>query len=420
MAPADGSLKVYKRRIKRRKDVDEGMDRLSDLPDGIQHHILSFLDTVSMVQTSILSRRWRCVWKDVPALHFKRKRHYSKLDFSEHVSKLLSLRSGHAILEKVTFDYFWCPVQNGEPDMEVFDRVMQYAGSNGTGGHLHHLTFERLGNPYSSFEAMAASITKYRHHESLRYLRLYGSDLESPMTSGFKLLTTLRLHRCTLWYIDPFADFPCLNYLKLRDCSSLVNLVVSGPQLVDLEMESTRCNGTTKTVEVFAPKLKSFDYSWTKMHFKDFPKLNLPVLDHANICLHWYSILHFNDGDILTEKANRACIDLLRGLHNVKSLNVGFEVYDDEEDGMQQNFPLTEMVSLMEPEASPFTRLKTLKVHYRKGSSAPSIPYQVIVGASDRCLDPTLLEPPILDKLIHAKTAETKEQNSSVASPTSQ
>ncbi|CAI0393992.1 unnamed protein product [Linum tenue] len=45
---------------------------------------------------------------------------------------------------------------------------------------------------------------------------------------------------------------------------------------------------------------------------------------------------------------------------------------------------------------------------------------EVIVGASDRCLDPTPLEPPILDKLIHAKTAETKEQNSSVASPTSQ
>ncbi|CAI0402972.1 unnamed protein product [Linum tenue] len=45
---------------------------------------------------------------------------------------------------------------------------------------------------------------------------------------------------------------------------------------------------------------------------------------------------------------------------------------------------------------------------------------EVIVGASDRCLDPTPLEPPILDKLIQAKTAETREQNSSAASSTTQ
>jgi hypothetical protein len=35
---------------------------------------------------------------------------------------------------------------------------------------------------------------------------------------------------------------------------------------------------------------------------------------------------------------------------------------------------------------------------------------QVIVGASERCLDPIPLEPPILDKLIQAKLAKEKEQ----------
>ncbi|CAN1308344.1 Vacuolar protein sorting-associated protein 51 homolog [Linum perenne] len=38
---------------------------------------------------------------------------------------------------------------------------------------------------------------------------------------------------------------------------------------------------------------------------------------------------------------------------------------------------------------------------------------EVIVGASDRCLDPTPLELPILDKLIQAKMAGSKEQQSS-------
>ncbi|RVW41500.1 Vacuolar protein sorting-associated protein 51-like [Vitis vinifera] len=35
---------------------------------------------------------------------------------------------------------------------------------------------------------------------------------------------------------------------------------------------------------------------------------------------------------------------------------------------------------------------------------------EVIVSAAERCLDPIPLEPPILDKLIQAKLAKTKEQ----------
>lgn len=36
---------------------------------------------------------------------------------------------------------------------------------------------------------------------------------------------------------------------------------------------------------------------------------------------------------------------------------------------------------------------------------------QVIVAAAERCLDPIPLEPPILDKLIQAKLAKTREHS---------
>lgn len=36
---------------------------------------------------------------------------------------------------------------------------------------------------------------------------------------------------------------------------------------------------------------------------------------------------------------------------------------------------------------------------------------EVVVAASERCLDPIPLEPPILDRLIQAKLAKWKEQN---------
>ncbi|MED6136635.1 hypothetical protein PIB30_057734 [Stylosanthes scabra] len=49
------------------------IDRISILPDCLLCHILSFLpNTTSVIvaTTSVLSRRWRYVWKDLPTFHF--------------------------------------------------------------------------------------------------------------------------------------------------------------------------------------------------------------------------------------------------------------------------------------------------------------------------------------------------------------
>ncbi|CAN0879629.1 F-box/LRR-repeat protein At5g02910 [Linum grandiflorum] len=46
------------------------IDRPSDLPDTLLHHILSFVNTKSLIRTSILCRRWTYVWKDVHVLNF--------------------------------------------------------------------------------------------------------------------------------------------------------------------------------------------------------------------------------------------------------------------------------------------------------------------------------------------------------------
>ncbi|KAL7087301.1 hypothetical protein ACP275_13G060000 [Erythranthe tilingii] len=47
------------------------IDRLSDLPDSILCHILSFLPTTKIsLRTSLLGRRWRYIWSYVPNLIF--------------------------------------------------------------------------------------------------------------------------------------------------------------------------------------------------------------------------------------------------------------------------------------------------------------------------------------------------------------
>ena len=49
-----------------------GRDRLSDQPDCLLHTILSRLKARQVVQTSLLSRRWRHLWRSAPSLDIDR------------------------------------------------------------------------------------------------------------------------------------------------------------------------------------------------------------------------------------------------------------------------------------------------------------------------------------------------------------
>ncbi|KAI5004126.1 hypothetical protein ZWY2020_031369 [Hordeum vulgare] len=48
-----------------------GKDRFEDLPDHVLELLLSFLDALNAVRTSVLARRWRNLWKSVPVLRFE-------------------------------------------------------------------------------------------------------------------------------------------------------------------------------------------------------------------------------------------------------------------------------------------------------------------------------------------------------------
>ncbi|PNX55736.1 F-box/FBD/LRR-repeat protein [Trifolium pratense] len=96
---------------KRRRIVAEE-DRISSLPDCVLSHILSFLPTKTSVATSILSNRWRHIWKHVSVLDFsddfrdeslfEKARRNNKLfehfqNFSVFVNRVFSLRMPYPI-----------------------------------------------------------------------------------------------------------------------------------------------------------------------------------------------------------------------------------------------------------------------------------------------------------------------------------
>ncbi|KAL6870726.1 hypothetical protein ACP4OV_014574 [Aristida adscensionis] len=45
-----------------------GADRISDLPEGVLHHVLSLLAAEDAVRTCVLARRWRDLWRSAPAV----------------------------------------------------------------------------------------------------------------------------------------------------------------------------------------------------------------------------------------------------------------------------------------------------------------------------------------------------------------
>ncbi|EOA39227.1 hypothetical protein CARUB_v10012204mg, partial [Capsella rubella] len=86
-------LTCYRRRRLTRKII-KGADVISSLPDVILQHILCFIPTKFAIKTSLLSKRWRHVWCDVPSLYFEQ----YKLTDEDSIDKTLSYHTAPKML----------------------------------------------------------------------------------------------------------------------------------------------------------------------------------------------------------------------------------------------------------------------------------------------------------------------------------
>ncbi|KAK0595334.1 hypothetical protein LWI29_005659 [Acer saccharum] len=78
---------------KRVKINDEmGMDRLSNLPDSVIHHILSRMDAKDAVQTCVLSKKWKFHWTHINCYCFDCLTSASVVDFEDFVINVLNNR----------------------------------------------------------------------------------------------------------------------------------------------------------------------------------------------------------------------------------------------------------------------------------------------------------------------------------------
>ncbi|CAL4955618.1 unnamed protein product [Urochloa decumbens] len=71
----------------------DGEDRLSALPDGLLHEVVTRLPIRDAVRTATLSARWRNVWRAAPLVLFDE--HISASTKPEHVAAISSVLAGH-------------------------------------------------------------------------------------------------------------------------------------------------------------------------------------------------------------------------------------------------------------------------------------------------------------------------------------
>ncbi|CAI0490982.1 unnamed protein product [Linum tenue] len=373
-----------------RRRVVEETDRLSDLPEGILHHILSFLDTKPVVQTSVLSSKWRFVWKHVPVLNFRRSSFATDLGFVHHVEQVLSHRHSNCDVLKISTDFRILA------NMGLFARIMKYAASHG----LQQLSLLRIVEEefYSVFPDAIECISSCC--QSLKVLELQQAYLDRAAfetLSRLNQLETLTLHSSYFDFgrvdepLDPFANFPKLEYLQLLHCTSRsisVNpddprccLKVCGPQLLYLEIHKESFDD----IEISAPKLKSFTY-WADVDIhgirKGVSKWSFPSLDHADLSLWGYKGLvscAFVSDDH-KQSLLEGCVNLFHAVCNVESLSLHMDTTEI----------LIQAYDVVKDQPSPFGRLKFLNLLYSKGSF--KVPYQVIqyflegsLNVDDKC-----------------------------------
>ncbi|CAI0413398.1 unnamed protein product [Linum tenue] len=360
----NGAIGKGRKRCREQEAGDTAaIDRLSSLPDPILCHVLSFLDTKSVVQTSVLSQRWRSTWKHISVLNFTRDSFKRFLVFAIHVLKFLCGRHPGNI-QKLSY------VDDGaswkQQHSIVFDKVLAYASTC----DVQHLSID-FGEASEFKQHKRCSDLFYEVLGcKLKTLELRYVTLDSELgAAGFRMLTTLIVECCFLFseqeeeekVLDPFSKFPCLKHLVLYDSIPLQKcldaekrgLKINGPHLLSLKLSCVEF----PSVEVYAPKLERF-VLWHDVQYLTLSNLTLPSLDHADI---WVCDEHDFVKDN-KELVHQQFMTLFQGLHNAKSLKLYWATVE----------VLKDFCGVLEEQPSPFKRLKSLI------SEADRVPYKLV------------------------------------------
>ncbi|GAU10010.1 hypothetical protein TSUD_120090 [Trifolium subterraneum] len=272
-----------RRQHKNGGNKEKNKDIISDLPECILLHILSFLNTKYAVQTCTLSKRWKDLWKRVPNLtlnssSFRLSWCRANLKvFNKFVTRILSKRDASTALHTLDFR------RKGFMEPYRLKRIVQYAVS-------HHVQRLRI-NVECDIRHFPSCFFSCRTLTSLDFYvcrRIYCQLTLFPNSLNLPALTSLTLHSFTFSIgdngrVEPFSTFKLLNSLILYDCEvpDTQKLCISSATLTNLTIQSYHILGNYREIELSTPSLCTFVYTGYP-----FPKLtgnHLCSVKHVNI-----------------------------------------------------------------------------------------------------------------------------------------
>ncbi|KAG5525002.1 hypothetical protein RHGRI_031624 [Rhododendron griersonianum] len=331
-------------------------------PDWVTNRILSSIDTRSAVQTSILSKRWRYVWKALPYLHFD---YYNfpgtdgceetKIRrFTHFVNQVLSLRDASSSIFRFHL------VSSFLLDPGLVKNWIVYAVRH----NVRELLLWPACNGYPRRLEYPRCLTTFK---LLISLRLWCHEFNTPPDKPLRLpaLKTLHISGCSYNFANFIAETvgncPNLEALILDDIA-LNSLNITAPNLRDVELTYCDQSCSESMIMVSAPRLISFTLEGKALPV--FSAASLPCLQNVHVNLNGLSYYQ-PDEDIL-QRMPLNVMKMLEQLGEANCVTLSMETVE---------------VLAMDPDSlnnrpSPFRKLKHLKLTTPSRSS--NLPLNVI------------------------------------------
>lgn len=262
-------------------------DRISELPEVLRQHILSFLSTKQVVQSTLLSTAWKHVWITFPILRFDRilfptKWHSQKVkrkksNLHKFVEKTLQIRKEKRlpinnftltdcwVEEKSVFCVYCWILFVFESDVQELDLDFEFCG---------YLQSFPLPQPV----LIAKSLTVL----TLRSLKLDSTSVKGDVDINLPSLKRLSL---TLVYTDDkiiqnlLAGCPVIEYINFESCHGFESIKSAEvAKLMTFRVKNSNC---CMTLELAASNLsclsifQNLQSELSLLPFKNLKELNL-------------------------------------------------------------------------------------------------------------------------------------------------
>ncbi|CAA7042379.1 unnamed protein product [Microthlaspi erraticum] len=202
-------------------------DRISNLPDALLVQILSSLPTKAVVASSVLSKRWRSLWKTMPSLEFSYNATNDLESFSDNVCRCLLSHQAPLLLQSLDLKVDFDDENSVDYDIGILLGVA-------FGLHVRELKLEV--NSRKDYPQI------FHPPGYNRLLRLNGVRYKDDVSvvnllSGCSHLENLEIHLYTQSDVKTFnIDFPYLQRLIIYSVGEVV-YVVKAPSLKYLKVE---------------------------------------------------------------------------------------------------------------------------------------------------------------------------------------